>query len=165
MTSNVQVNISRDVKRAGKSVTWFITNTAFPLFKSFLFNFFNSMIMHTHKNINIYRSMVLNYTSLNTCLHQFNTFVRFYAQYEQIAFIEYSTFNIMTSRIILSSAITYRLKSVNPKFHLRTDCKCSDRALRLYISDIGLGRSVIIIHETVCKQWFPRTLVEVTVPP
>ena len=37
--------------------------------------------------------------------------------------------------------------------------KCSDRALRLYISDIGLGRWVIIIHETVCRQWFGRAWV------
>ena len=36
---------------------------------------------------------------------------------------------------------------------------CSDPALRLYISDIGLGWWVIIIHETVCRQWFGRASV------
>ena len=35
----------------------------------------------------------------------------------------------------------------------------SDRALRLYISDMGLGRWVIIIHKTVCRQWFGRAWV------
>ena len=36
---------------------------------------------------------------------------------------------------------------------------CSDRALRLYISDIGVGRWVIIIRKTVCRQWFGRAWV------
>ena len=42
---------------------------------------------------------------------------------------------------------------------VQSGCKSSDRALRLCRSDIGLGQWVIIIHETVCRQWFGRAWV------